>query len=150
VQECPGVLPLQVGGRDHISTLRLQLPRKCPDTKSGLEAEAEAPPGQRIAGAGCCIGCHHAGQGDGEAGALAGCALAADAAAQAFGNAAADGEAKAGAAKAPCGIGVGLLEGFEDARQFIRGHADAGVGHRKAQSVRAVACHRDGERRRAR
>ena len=48
---------------------------------------------------------------------------------------AADGQAQAGAAKAPCGVGLGLGEALEDALLLLGRDADAGVGNRKAKPL---------------
>ena len=49
------------------------------------------------------------------------------------GESAGDGQAQAGAAEAPGGGRVGLLEGVEQAADLVRRHAHAGVTHREAQ-----------------
>jgi hypothetical protein len=43
-----------------------------------------------------------------------------------------DGQAQAGAAKAPCGRDIGLLEGIEQLRLLLGRNADAGVAHLEA------------------
>ena len=56
-------------------------------------------------------------------------ALGVDLAAEQAGDLPADGQPETGAAEAPGGGAVGLLEGLEDEAQLVLRHADAGVGH---------------------
>jgi len=69
------------------------------------------------------------GQADGEGGALADLAGHRDIATQHLAEAAADGEAEAGAAVfAGCG-GIGLNKVLEQLAHLFRTHADSGIGH---------------------
>jgi hypothetical protein len=77
---------------------------------------------------------HLEGQLDPEQAARALAAVRADVAAHQQGQALADGQAQAGAAEAPGGGDVGLLEGLEQVGHLLLADADAGVLHLEAQA----------------